>query len=208
MARTAYHRPHLATLRNHLQESPMFMIVVAGPRQVGKSTLVRKALEGHYSTFIATDQPLTSHVDPWIDVRPATRHEPGSKPTGKWLVTQWAEARTKARGLPPGQYHVLAIDEIQKIPRWSEIVKGLWDEDRATGLPMHVVLLGSSPWLMLKGLSESLAGRYETIRMSHWQYAEMQEAFDVSLEGTSKECRERVKCKADGAQKPECTRRT
>ncbi len=76
---------------------------------------------------------------------------------------------------------VLAIDEIQKVPRWSEVVRGLWDADRATGLDMHVVLLGSSPWLMQQGLTESLAGRYELIRMSHWSYPEMQEALDYSL---------------------------
>ena len=182
MASTPYQRPHLATLRARLEEPPAFMIVVAGPRQVGKTTLVRKALEGHHSTFIATDQPLTRPADPFRGSSPPTGQEPGARPTGKWLVEQWSNARSATLALPPGRHHVLAIDEIQKIPRWSEIVKGLWDEDRANGLPLHVVLLGSSPWLMLKGLSESLAGRYETIRLSHWQYAEMQEAFDVSLD--------------------------
>ena len=80
--------------------------------------------------------------------------------------------------LNEGQCYVLAIDEIQKIPRWSEIVKGLWDADRAENLPLHVILLGSSPWLMQKGLTESLAGRYEPISMAHWSYGEMQAAFD------------------------------
>ncbi len=83
--------------------------------------------------------------------------------------------------LPEEERYVLAIDEIQKIPRWSEVVKGLWDADRAENLPLHVILLGSSPWLMQKGLTESLAGRYEPIRMAHWSYEEMQAAFDFSL---------------------------
>src|SRR6202008_1484639 len=78
--------------------------------------------------------------------------------------------------------YVLALDEIQKIPRWSEVVKGLWDADRASGLPMHVVLLGSSPWLMEKGLTESLAGRYELLKLTHWSYPEMREAFNFSLD--------------------------
>jgi predicted AAA+ superfamily ATPase len=84
--------------------------------------------------------------------------------------------------LKEGDVYILAIDEIQKIPRWSEVVKGLWDADRAEGIPLHVVLLGSSPWLMQKGLTESLAGRYETIHMAHWAYEEMQQAFDFSLD--------------------------
>jgi len=84
--------------------------------------------------------------------------------------------------LSEGERYVLAIDEIQKIPRWSEVVKGLWDADRAENLPLHIILLGSSPWLMQKGLTESLAGRYEPIRMAHWSYEEMQAAFDFSLD--------------------------
>src|SRR5205807_5924089 len=77
---------------------------------------------------------------------------------------------------------VFAIDEVQGINKWSETVKGLWDADRAEGLAMHVVLLGSAPLLVQKGLSESLAGRYELIRLSHWSYTEMHDGFDFTLE--------------------------
>lgn len=177
-----YNRPHLRTLEARLDEAPRFMLVVAGPRQIGKSTLVRQALSQRPSTFVATDQPIPQAVDPFSETGTAGQIEPGVKPTEKWLVDQWTQARTKARSLPAGQRHVLAIDESQKIPRWSEVVKGLWDADRAEQLQLHIVLLGSSPWLMQKGLTESLAGRYETIQMTHWSYTEMQEAFDFSLE--------------------------
>ena len=74
------------------------------------------------------------------------------------------------------------VDEIQKVPQWSSHVKGLWDADRAQGAPMHVVLLGSAPLLMQQGLAEGLTGRYELIRMSHWSFAEMNEAFDFTLD--------------------------
>ncbi len=74
------------------------------------------------------------------------------------------------------------LDEIQKIERWSEAVKGLWDDDRANGVPLHVVVLGSAPLLMQHGLNESLAGRFEPIRVSHWSYAEMAEAFGIGLD--------------------------
>jgi predicted AAA+ superfamily ATPase len=173
----AFERTQVALLRQRLSESPTFMIVVAGPRQIGKSTAVRQALTGKSAPLIAADQPLSDVSDD-----SATRTTPGATPSSEWLVAQWSRARAKANSLPPGESHVLAIDEIQKIPRWSEIVKGLWDEDRAQGTALHVILLGSSPWLMQKGLSESLAGRYELIRMRHWSYPEMQEAFDFSLD--------------------------
>ena len=76
---------------------------------------------------------------------------------------------------------MLVFDEIQKIPRWSETVKGLWDADRARNCPLRVVILGSAPLLMQSGLSESLAGRFETIRVAHWSFKEMAEAFDFDL---------------------------
>lgn len=74
------------------------------------------------------------------------------------------------------------LDEAQKVSEWSEVIKRLWDEDTHSGLPLKVVLLGSSPLLVQKGLTESLAGRFEIIHVVHWSYAEMQEAFGWNLE--------------------------
>ncbi len=76
---------------------------------------------------------------------------------------------------------VLVIDEIQKIPDWSEVVKGLWDADRSEKLHLKVVILGSAPLLIQSGLSESLAGRFETIPVNHWSFDEMSRAFDYDL---------------------------
>jgi hypothetical protein len=95
-------------------------------------------------------------------------------------VDVWQRARTATRGDNEG--HVLVLDEIQKITRWSDTVKGLWDADRAEGLMLHVVLLGSSPLLMQQGMSESLTGRFETIHLTHWSFREMVDAFDFDLE--------------------------
>lgn len=176
-----FERQKTAILRQRLGEIPRFMIVVSGPRQIGKTTMVRQALSGMSSSFIAADN--VQSVDEDIFSSSAlTQAIPGSAPTAEWLVRHWEYARSRALSLEDGQYHVLAIDEVQKIPRWSEVVKGLWDRDRSENLPLHIVLLGSSPWLMQKGLSESLAGRYEPIPMTHWSYEEMQDAFDFSLD--------------------------
>ena len=96
-----------------------------------------------------------------------------------WLVGRWHEARGKAARR--GRF-VLVFDEIQKIPGWSEAVKGLWDADRADGCPLHVVLLGSAPLLMQSGPTESLAGRFDAVRVAHWSFLEMADAFDVGLD--------------------------
>jgi predicted AAA+ superfamily ATPase len=181
---TKFYRAQFNVLQSRLAEQPRFMIVVAGPRQVGKSTLVRQALQNYQSTFVATDQPVPPEMDPFGPTAFSVQSQPviGARPGVDWITQQWTQARAKAKALPVGQTYVLAIDEIQKIPRWSEAIKGLWDADRAEQVPLHVVLLGSSPWQMQKGLTESLAGRYEPLPMAHWSYAEMQEAFDFSLD--------------------------
>jgi predicted AAA+ superfamily ATPase len=157
-----FKRPMFAEVARRLREPRRFMQVLAGPRQTGKTTLVRQVLEdlrqaGHY----------------------ATADEPALKDRN-WVEQQWEAGRS----LPGGKSRpaVLVLDEIQKIPGWSETVKRLWDEDAAAQRPLHVVLLGSAPLLVQSGLSESLAGRFEVIRIPHWSFAEMRAAFGWSLD--------------------------
>ncbi len=115
---------------------------------------------------------------------------------------QWEQARLAAESADRGL--VLAIDEIQKIPNWSETVKGLWDADRRLDRPLHVILLGSAPLLMQQGMSESFAGRYETVRLMHWSFAEMSAAFGFDLQryvyfGVIREAPRSFPSRADGA---------
>lgn len=155
-----YQRPQGAVLAARLNEPRRFIQVVAGPRQVGKSTLVQQVSENF-------DRP----------VRHASADEPTLRGT-EWIAQQWEAARLSAGSTGS----VLVLDEIQKVPGWSETVKRLWDEDTRSKCPLQVVLLGSSPLLITRGLSESLAGRFEVIALPHWSYAEMQAAFGWSLE--------------------------
>ena len=176
-----YQRKEVHTLLERLAEPPRLLTFVAGPRQVGKTTLVRDALaqygRNRYS-FVPVDRPDEVRSSGFAFAESDTYEQAGRPRDAAWLVRQWQLARIAARESVEG--HILALDEIQKIPRWSEAVKGLWDADRAEGLKLHVVLLGSSPLLMQKGMSESLAGRYELIRVTHWSFLEMYEAFDFN----------------------------
>ena len=180
---SSYQRPESETLHERLRETPRFLIIVAGPRQVGKTTMVRDVLLNHpperYS-FVAVDSPEESPFANTGQTTTTTRRQLAEPRDSVWLVDMWQRARTAARSDPEG--HVLVLDEIQKIPRWSDTVKGLWDADRAEGLKLHVVLLGSSPLLMQHGMSESLTGRFEAIRLTHWSFREMADAFDFDLE--------------------------
>lgn len=180
-----YRRPQAATLLKRLDEPVRWIHIVAGPRRVGKTTLVQHVLNefpAQCRLYVSADQTegmANSSASPSAPL--ATAYvAPGAKADAAWLIRQWQEARLQASRIEAP--FVLAIDEVQKIPRWSDTVKGLWDADRAANLPMHVILLGSSPLLVQDGLSESLMGRFEPIRMGHWSYEEMHTAFGLSLD--------------------------
>ena len=168
-------RKALFPLVARLKEPRRFLQVVAGPRQVGKTTLVRQALErlerdAQANTTSPTAAPVAQHS--------ASADGPGLQ--GQiWLSTQWQVARALAA---QAGSCVLVLDEIQKVSQWTEEVKRLWDEDTAAGRDVRVVILGSAPLLIARGLSESMAGRFEITRLGHWRYAEMRDAFGFSLE--------------------------
>jgi len=159
----AFWRPAFATLLERLREPRRFIQVVAGPRQVGKTTLVRQ---------VVAELPIPALV--------ASADDPGIRGRD-WLDAQWEAARTMTR-TASSRSAVLVIDEVQTIPGWSDAVNRLWDEDEASALDLRVVLLASAPLLVQKGLAESLAGRFEMIRLSHWGYPEMREAFGWDLD--------------------------
>lgn len=139
------------------------MHVLAGPRQVGKSTLVRQVVQ---ELTIPYSVEVADAVDP---------------KDSDWIRRIWEGARTTMT-LRGEQERLLVIDEIQKIDNWSEVVKREWDEDTRRHIQLKVVLLGSSRLLLKKGLTESLAGHFELIRLGHWSYLEMREAFGMSLD--------------------------
>ena len=158
-----YKRAEYQVITERLKEPRKFIQVVMGARQIGKSTVVKQVLQDldmPYRLFSADNVPATNNA---------------------WISDCWAAARSlkESRGW---ESVVLVIDEIQKIANWSEAVKKEWDDDTFHGRNIKVLLLGSSRVLLEKGLSESLAGRFEEIRMSHWRYREMQECFGFSLD--------------------------
>jgi len=175
-----YQRHHVSILLSRLQERPKRLIVVSGPRQTGKTTLVKQAL---YHIDLRWDYVSVDDPQPEVPVIPHYGTEqvigPGDARDSEWLIRKWDAARRKA--CESDQGFVLALDEIQKVPQWSDTVKGLWDADRAAGCPLHIVVLGSAPLLMQQGLTESLAGRFELIRVSHWSFSEMVDAFNFDL---------------------------
>lgn len=158
-----FKRSEYKVIKARLEEPRKFLQVVMGARQVGKSTVVKQVLNDlglPYRFFSADNVPASDN---------------------SWISGCWAAVRT----LKDSQHHdtmILVIDEIQKIPNWSEAVKKEWDDDTFHDRDIRVLLLGSSRVMLEKGLSESPAGRFEEIRMSHWTYPEMRDCFGFSVD--------------------------
>lgn len=159
-----YQRAEKSTIQKRLQEEPRrFIQVIYGPRQVGKTTLVRQVIKdmNASNTFVAADAiPASDRI---------------------WIAQQWENARL-IQHQNPEIPHLLIIDEVQKIDNWSEQVKAEWDRDTAEDRDIRVILLGSSRLMLQQGLTESLAGRFESIYLGHWSFREMKEAFGLSPE--------------------------
>lgn len=158
-----YERPYLKQVKSRIEESRKFIQVILGPRQVGKTTMVNQLLS----------QLSISYVYESADAIAATN--------SAWLMQTWETARLKMKASGTSEY-LLVIDEIQKIDNWSEVVKQQWDKDTRENLNIKVILLGSSRLLIQRGLTESLAGRFETFYLGHWSFAEMEVAFDWTIE--------------------------
>jgi len=160
-----FQREQYQTIVDRLQEPRRFIQVVMGPRQIGKTTVVKQAVKTLGDkipclTFSADDVPATQN---------------------SWISDCWATARAQMKSESSTEL-ILIIDEIQKLKGWSEVVKKEWDADSFNDMNIKVILLGSSRVLLQKGLADSLAGRFETIKMTHWSYGEMRDAFGLSLD--------------------------
>ncbi|MBM4270872.1 MAG: ATP-binding protein [Deltaproteobacteria bacterium] len=158
-----YKRPIFHLLLSRLNEPRRCIQVLYGPRQTGKTTIARQIL---------SEFPVPGHY--------ASADEPALK-DHSWIEKQWETGRAKILMRDQKTSALLVLDEIQKIPGWSETVKRLWDDDSHRRTPLYVVLLGSSPLLVQQGLTESLTGRFEIVYVTHWGFSEMREAFGWDL---------------------------
>lgn len=100
-------------------------VLVAGPRQVGKTTMLETLTTG--ANYVSLDDPI---------VRASAEEESG----------------TFFKDNPPPVF----VDEIQKAPVLFEQIKLILDRERKKG---QFFMCGSQQFKMMKGVSESLAGR-------------------------------------------------
>ena len=106
--------------------------IVLGARQVGKSTLVGHVLENRVAAFLNFDNELDQ---------------------ARFLAAAALSPQEALRSL--GAPSVLVIDEAQRLPETSRIIKGWYD----ARVPTKFLLLGSSSLELLDQAAESLTGR-------------------------------------------------
>ncbi len=158
-----YKRPQFNDIVRRINEERHHIQVIMGPRQVGKSTLISQVLE-------VVDIPYESVSTDDVPMADAS-----------WLANIW-EAQRMKMATKGETKRLLVVDEVQKIKNWSETVKAEWDRDTRENRNLIVVLLGSSRMLIQKGLTESLMGRFELIRVPHWTFKEMRDCFGWTLQ--------------------------
>lgn len=153
-----FSRNHLKTLVNRVSEKRKFIQVIIGPRQVGKTTMATQFLKRYKFPYVYLSADNISYAK------------------NIWIEEQVEAVRIKLKQNRAKEFLVV-IDEIQKVPNWSESIKKIWDNDTINKNNIKFIILGSSTLLLQKGLSESLAGRFEIIYMNHWSFSEMNTAF-------------------------------
>ena len=144
-------------LASRLREQLNFIQVVVGPRQVGKTTGLQQIVARWKgpALMVTADEMIT--------------------PDREWIAVHWERARQMGDGA------LFVIDEVQKIPHWSSVIKYMFDQDRRSR-KLKVVLLGSASLSLQQGLGESLAGRYEIVPADHWNLGECKEAFGWGID--------------------------
>lgn len=149
-------------LSRRLAEAPPARIqLLAGPRQVGKTTLLLELARaaGAAGLYAACDGPEAALPGFW---------------EGVWTR---AEAIARAQGRA-----VVLLDEVHVLGDWAGRLKGEWDRLRRREVPIHIVATGSSALRLARGSRESLTGRFERLTLTHWSPAALAAAFGLSAE--------------------------
>ncbi len=152
----------LAQLQRRVEEpAPGRVQILGGPRQVGKTTLLLEiaAADKDRTLYAAADAPEAA------------------------LPGWWEDLWRRAGELAVSGRAVLLIDEIQHLSDWSRRLKSQADRVRRYKLPLHIVVSGSSALLIGAGARESMAGRFERLRLLHWPARELAECFRLEPGG-------------------------
>jgi predicted AAA+ superfamily ATPase len=143
------------------EPAPGRIQLVAGPRQVGKTTLLLELAEqvGKQAVYVAADAPEAALPGFWD--RLLARAEESAVSNGR---------------------AILLLDEVHLLHGWASHLKGVWDRFRRKKTAVHIVATGPSALHLAAGSRESLAGRFERLTLTHWSARSIAQAFGVQAE--------------------------
>jgi predicted AAA+ superfamily ATPase len=133
------HRQIEGTLRKYLGLFPA--VTVTGPRQSGKSTMLKECLKDKYK-YVSFDR-----------------------------IQNIEDFSSDPQGFIQKYNNKVIFDEAQKVPQLFNHIKLMIDEDRQNY--GNFILTGSSQFSMVKGITETLAGRVGNICLLPFQYLEI-----------------------------------
>jgi uncharacterized protein len=140
------------------EPAPGRIQLLAGPRQVGKTTLLLEIADrlGRQAVYSAADAPEAALPGFW-----------------ERLLARVEEVATAERRA------VMLLDEAHLLHDWAARLKGLWDRFRRKQTPIHIVATGSSALHLAAGSRESLAGRFERLTLTHWSAGSIAQVFEI-----------------------------
>lgn len=149
------------------EPAPGRIQLLAGPRQVGKTTLLLEIAKrfAERAVYAAADSPEAALPGYWE------------------RVVARAEDTAASQGGA-----ILLLDEAHYLQTWAARLKAIWDRHRRLEIPVHIVATGSSALHLASGSRESLAGRFERLTLGHWSAQSVAKVF--GLEGA--EAAERI----------------
>ncbi len=156
----------LEALHRRLGEAPSHRVqLLTGPRQVGKTTLLAELGQRWFPRALcaAADAPEAA-LPGWWDYL--------------WLRAQ----RLADEGLA-----VVLLDEVQYMPGWSRLLKSKADDLKRRRRPVQVVATGSLALSLGEGSCETMAGRFERLRLLHWPAAELAQHFGKGPETAARD---------------------
>lgn len=156
--RLTFHEAQALLMRRIAEPAPGRVQLLAGPRQVGKTTLLLALAkqQPRATIYVAADGPEASLPGFWERL---------------WLRAEETAHRERLA--------LVLLDEAHLLQDWAARLKGEWDRLRRKKMPIHVVATGSSALKLAHGSRESLAGRFERITLTHWSASSLAAAFRV-----------------------------
>ena len=142
------YRHYQTLLLQHFSEERQ-MVMLSGPRQVGKTTLAKNLKNASHRSYLN-----------WDDFDDRTLILKGAR-----AIAEHLRLDIVRDDLP-----LIIFDELHKFPKWKEFAKAFFDR---YGDRCHILISGSARMDIFKRGGDSLMGRYFNYRLHPFSVAEI-----------------------------------